>query len=121
MVSYANFYFKVFISKRKSFKKKIETISNNYAIPVTNKMLHIGVHTELKNPTNPSDPPETEPQPLELTNLTVGGGFPTIEPDTFGSVNGFPPQKLEPPNPTIKATKSGEIESFSDKELLEIH
>ena len=93
----------------------IETISNNYIIPVTNKMLHIGVHTELENPTNSSDPPETEPQPLELTNPTVGDGSPTIEPDTFGSVSGFPPQKLEPPDPTIKSTKSGNIQMFSNK------
>jgi len=93
----------------------IETISNNYIIPVTNKMLHIGVHTELGNPTNSSDPPETEPQPLELTNPTVGGGSPTIEPDTFGSISGFPPQKLEPPDPTIKSTKSGDIQMFSNK------
>ncbi|XP_030945714.1 uncharacterized protein LOC115970193 [Quercus lobata] len=78
-------------------------------------MLHIGVHTELGNPTNSSDPPETEPQPLELTNPTVGGGSPTIEPDTFGSISGFPPQKLEPPDPTIKSTKSGDIQMFSNK------
>ena len=65
--------------------------------------------------------PEPEPPPLKLTNPTVGGGSPPTEPDPFESTGGFPPQKPEPPNSTIKSTKSGEIERFSDKELLEIH
>ena len=77
--------------------------------------------TEPVHPLNLPDLPELEPPPLEPTTLTVGGGSPLTELDPFGSAGGFPPQKPKPPDPTIKATKSGEIERFSDKELLEIH
>ena len=77
--------------------------------------------TKLVHPLNSPDPPEPEPPPPDPTNPTVGGGLPPTEPDPFGSAYGFPPQKPEPPDPTIKSTKSGEIERFSDKELLEIH
>ena len=68
------------------------------------------------HPLNPPDPPEPEP-----TYPMVGGRSPPIEPDPFGSADGIPPQKPEPPYPTIKSIISNEIERFSDKELLEIH
>ena len=77
--------------------------------------------TEPVHPLNLPDLPELELPPLEPTTPTVGGGSPLTEPDPFGSAGGFPPQKPKPPDPTIKATKSGEIERFFDKELLEIH
>ena len=35
------FISKYLLVKENPFKKKIETISNNYTIPVTNKMLHM--------------------------------------------------------------------------------
>ena len=82
----------------------------------TNVNTWLGVSTKPIHPFNPPDLPEPEP-----TNPTVGGGSPPSELDPFGSASGFPPQKPEPPDPTIKSTKSGEIERFSDKELLEIH
>ena len=77
--------------------------------------------TEPVHLLNPLDSPEPELPPPEPTNPTVGSRSPPIELDPFGSAGGFPPQKPEPPDPTIKSTKSDEIERFSDKELLEIH
>ena len=72
--------------------------------------------TEPIHPLNPPDPLEPEP-----TNSTVGGKSPPTEPNPFGSADGFPPQKPEPSNPTIKSIISNKIERFSNKELLEIH
>ena len=66
---------------------------------------------------NLSNPLETKPPPPELTNPTVDSGLPPTEPNTFGSIGGFPPQKPEPPDLTIKSTKSGDIQRFSDKNL----
>ena len=66
---------------------------------------------------NSSDLPETELPPPEPTNPTVGDGSPSTKPDTLGSVGGFPPQKPEPPDPTIKSTKSSNIQRFFDKNL----
>ena len=83
--------------------------------------MKVGVSIELGHPFNLSDPPETELPPPELTNLMVGGGSPPTKPDPFGSTSRFPPQKPKPPDPIIKSTKYGEIQRFSDKELLEIH
>ena len=77
--------------------------------------------TKPIHPLNLPDPPKPEPPPPEPTTPTVSGGLPPTEPDPFRAAGGFPPQNPEPPDPTIKATKSGKIESFSDKELLEIH
>ena len=81
----------------------------------------VGVSTEPVHPLNPSDPLETEPPPPESTNPIVGSRLPPIEPDPFGSVGKFPPKNPKPLNPTIKSKKSGEIQRFSDKDLLEIH
>ena len=77
--------------------------------------------TEPVHPLIRPDQPEPKPPPPEPTTPTVSSGLPPTKPNPFGSAGGFPPQKPEPPDPTIKATKSGEIKSFSDKELLEIH
>ena len=77
--------------------------------------------TQLGDPLNPPDLLETEQPPPELINPTVAGGLPPIGLDPFGSASGILPQKPKPPDPTIKSTKSGEIQRFSDKELLEIH
>nr|POE92469.1 hypothetical protein CFP56_59186 [Quercus suber] len=71
----------------------------------------------LKSP----DLPKTDRPPPKLINLTVAGRLPPTEPNPFGLAGGFPPQKPEPPDLTIKSTKSGEIQRFSDKKLLEIH
>ena len=84
------------------------------------------------HPTNPPDPPEMPPP--EPTNLMVDSGSPRIEPEPFGLVGGFPPQKPEPPNPTIKSKHPATFKSiptkndkyrrifcFSDEVLLEIH
>ena len=84
-------------------------------------MLQIGVSRQPGDPLKPPDPPETDRPPPELINPTVVDESPPTEPDPFGSAGGFPPQKPEQPDPTIKSTKSGEIQRFFDKELLEIH
>ena len=48
------------------------------------------------------------PRP-ELTTLVVGGRSLTLKSDTFESVGGFPPPKLDPLDPTVKPTKFGNI------------
>lgn len=71
----------------------------------------------FENLTNMSNSLETKPPLPEPTNLTVGGGLLPTEPDTFGSVGGCPLLKPEPPDPTIKSTKSDDIQRFFDKKL----
>lgn len=56
------------------------------------------------------------PRP-ELTTLVVGGRSLTLKSDTFESVGGFPPPKLDPLDPTVKPTKFGNIWRFSSKNL----
>jgi len=46
---------------------------------------------------------------LEPTTPMVGGRAPTLKSDTFELVGGFPPPKLDPPDPTIKPTKFSNI------------
>ena len=75
----------------------------------------IGVSKGPHHSTNPPDPPETERPSPEPTNPMVGGGSPPTEPEPFGSVGGFPPQKLEPPDSTITSTTSSDIQRFSNK------
>ena len=77
----------------------------------------LGVSIGPRDPFNLLDPPKTDQHKLEPTNPTVGGGSPSTKPNTFGSVSGFTPQKPEPPDPTIKSTKFGDIQSFLDKNL----
>ena len=81
----------------------------------------LGVSKQLGDPVNPSNSPEIDRPPPEPINLTVSSTLPPTRPDPFGSASRFPPQKPEPLDPTIKSTKSGKIQMFSDKELLEIH
>ena len=50
----------------------------------------------------------------------VGGKSPTLKSDTFESVGGFLPPKLDPPNPTVKPTKFSNIWRFSNKNLQKI-
>ena len=69
----------------------------------------LGVSTQLGDPLNPPDSLETDQPPPELINPTVAGGLPPTGLDPFGSASGILPQKPEPPDPTIKSTKSGEI------------
>ena len=80
------------------------------------KIINRGIHWTWK-PDQPARHAEIEPPPPELTNPIVGGGSPPTELDTFGSVGRFPPQKPNPPDPTIKSTKFGDIQRFSDKNL----
>ena len=77
-----------------------------------------GVHRtrSLAQPAGPEPPP---PEPTNL--MMISGGSPPTELDPFRSASGFPPQKPKPLDSTIKSTKSGKIQRFSDKELLEIH
>ena len=80
----------------------------------------LGVSKQLGDLVNP-DSPEIDQPPPEPINLIVSSTLPPTRPDPFGSASRFPPQKPEPPDPTTKSTKSGKIQRFLDKELLEIH
>ena len=59
----------------------------------------------------------SKPDQPKMTNSMVGSGLLPTEPDTFGLIGGFPPQKPEPPDPTTKSTKSGDIQRFFNKNL----
>ena len=59
----------------------------------------------------------SKPDQPKMTNSTVSSGLLPTEPDTLGLIGGFPPQKIEPPNPTIKSTKSSDIQRFFNKNL----
>ena len=74
--------------------------------------LKLGVSTQIGNSTCSRHPPRPE-----LTTPVVGGRSPTLKSDTFESIGGFPPPKLDPPDPTVKPTKSSNIWRFSSKNL----
>ena len=74
-------------------------LSNSFSNFQTHSSL--GVSTGPHHSTNPPDQPKIDRPPPEPTNPTVSGGSPPIKPEPFGSVDGFPSQKPEPPDPTI--------------------
>ena len=87
-----------------------------------NKKIHRirGVHRTC-SPAQPAGPAQTRTATTRIDHSDGRRRVATHRTRSLWVGRQVSSPKPEPPYPTIKATKSGKIESFSEKKLLEIH
>ena len=87
---------------------------------LTKSILLRGVH-RTRPPAQPAGPARTQTATTRTDQFDGWRRVATHRTRSLRVGQRVSSPKPEPPDPTIKSTKSGEIERFSDKELLEIH